>query len=64
MDEQDRLINEVMAPEFRAGAVGTGLLAAIAVIDAEVTTDATSALDTYRQVNAVVGIPGAASPWA
>ena len=58
VDEQDRLINEVMAP-FRAGAVGTGLLAALAVIDAEVTTDATSALDTYRQVNAVVGIPGA-----
>ncbi len=49
-----------MAPEFRAGDPGAGLLAAMDVIDAAVTTDATSSLDFYRQINAVVGIPGAA----
>ncbi len=59
VDEQDELINEVMAPDFRAGDVGAGLMAALSVIDAAVTADATSQLDTYRQVNAVVGIPGA-----
>ncbi len=58
VDEQDQLINEVMAPDFRAGLVGDGLLAAMNVVEAQVTSEATSSLDTYRLVNAVVGIPG------
>jgi uncharacterized membrane protein YgcG len=58
VDDQERLINQVMAPDFRAGQVGAGLMAALDVVDAAVTPDATVRLDTYRQVNALVGIPG------
>jgi uncharacterized membrane protein YgcG len=58
VDDQQRLINQVMAPDFRAGQVGAGLMAALDVVDAAVTPDATVRLDTYRQVNALVGIPG------
>jgi uncharacterized membrane protein YgcG len=58
VDDQERLINQVMAPDFRAGQVGAGLMAALDVVDAAVTPDATERLDTYRQVNALVGIPG------
>jgi uncharacterized membrane protein YgcG len=58
VDDQDRLVNQVMAPDFRAGQVGAGLMAALDVVGAAVTPDATVRLDTYRQVNALVGIPG------
>jgi uncharacterized membrane protein YgcG len=58
VDDQERLINQDMAPDFRAGQVGAGLMAALDVVDAAVTPDATERLDTYRQVNALVGIPG------
>lgn len=58
IDDQERLINQVMAPDFRAGQVGAGLVAALDVVDAAVTPAATERLDTYRQVNALVGIPG------
>jgi uncharacterized membrane protein YgcG len=59
VDEQERLINEVMGPALRAGAVAEGLHAALNVVDEEVTPEATANLNAYRQVNAVVGIPGA-----
>lgn len=58
--EQTELRDEVMVPYFQSERVGDGLLAAMEVIDEEVTADATASLDTYRLVNAVVGIPGAA----
>jgi uncharacterized membrane protein YgcG len=60
VDAQDDLINGVMGPYFRAGDPGAGLLAALDVIDDAVTPDATASLDGYRQLNAVIGIPGAA----
>jgi uncharacterized protein len=59
-DEQTELRDEVMVPLFQAERVGDGLLAAMDVIEDEVTPEATASLDTYRMVNAVVGIPGAA----
>ena len=58
VDDQERLINQDMAPDFRAGQVGAGLMAALDVVDAAVTPAATERLETYRQVNALVGIPG------
>jgi len=58
VDDQKRLINQDMAPDFRAGQVGAGLMAALDVVDAAVTPAATKRLETYRQVNALVGIPG------
>lgn len=59
VDEQERLINEVMGPPFHRGAVDIGLSAALDVVEAAVTPEATASLDTYRQLNAIVGIPGA-----
>jgi uncharacterized membrane protein YgcG len=58
VDDQERLINQDMAPDFRAGQVAAGLQAALDVVDAAVTPAATERLETYRQVNALVGIPG------
>ena len=58
VDDQKRLINQDMAPDFRAGQVGAGLMAALDLVDAAVTPAATKRLETYRQVNALVGIPG------
>jgi len=58
VDDQERLINQVMAPDFRARQVGAGLMAALDVVDAAVTPAASERLDAYRQVNALVGIPG------
>lgn len=60
VDEQTELINGVMAPYFRSGEPGAGLLAALDTVDEAVTDAATSSLDGYRQLNAVIGIPGAA----
>lgn len=59
VEEQERLITEVMGPPFHRGAVDVGLLAALDVVEETVTPEATASLDTYRQLNAVVGIPGA-----
>jgi uncharacterized membrane protein YgcG len=60
VDDQANLINGVMAPQFRSGDPGRGLLAGLDVIDGAVTPEATASLDGYRQLNAVIGIPGAA----
>ena len=60
VDDQANLINGVMAPHFRSGDPGGGLLAGLDVIDGAVTPEATASLDGYRQLNAVIGIPGAA----
>jgi len=59
-EEQAHLRDVVIVPYLQAHDPGAGLLAAMDVINAEVTADATSSLNFYRQVNAVVGIPGAA----
>lgn len=59
-EEQTDLRDEVIVPAFIAQDVGSGLLDAMAVIEEEVTESATASLETYRQLNAVVGIPGAA----
>lgn len=58
IEEQERLINQVMGPAFRAGAVAAGLMAALDAVDAAVTSEATEGLNRYRQLNALVGIPG------
>jgi uncharacterized membrane protein YgcG len=58
-DEQTAMRDDVMVPHFQAERVGDGLLAAMEVIDENVTPEATAALNLYRQANAVIGIPGA-----
>lgn len=58
VDEQQSLIDSTMTPYFRDGQPAAGLMAAMDVVNANVTPEATASLDTYRQVNAVVGIPG------
>ena len=57
-DEQTALRDDVMVPYFQAEQVGAGLLAAMDVVDENVTPEATAALNLYRQANAVIGIPG------
>jgi uncharacterized membrane protein YgcG len=57
-DPQTRLRDEVIVPTIRAGRPGQGLLAAVDDIDAVITPDATSRLETYRTVNALIGLPG------
>ncbi|MGH2463072.1 MAG: TPM domain-containing protein [Candidatus Limnocylindria bacterium] len=59
VEEQERLIDEVMAPHFRAGDWDGGLAAALDEVDTQVTAEATANLNSYRQLNALVGIPGA-----
>ncbi|HEX2194197.1 MAG TPA: hypothetical protein VHK63_04455, partial [Candidatus Limnocylindria bacterium] len=58
-EEQAQLRDEVIIPSIGQGAVDGGLLAAMSAIDAAVTPQATASLETYRVINAVVGIPGA-----
>jgi uncharacterized membrane protein YgcG len=58
-DEQTALRDGIIVPAFIAEDVGGGLLAAMDAIDDDVTADATASLEAYRQVNSVVGIPGA-----
>jgi uncharacterized membrane protein YgcG len=59
-EEQTVLRDRIIVPAFQAQDVGGGLLAAMEVIDQEVTSETTSSLEVHRQLNAIVGIPGAA----
>jgi len=60
MNEADlqALRDNVMVPAFRQQEVGGGLIAALGVVDAAITDNATASLNLYRAVNAIVGIPG------
>ena len=58
IDEQQALINGVIGPRFHEGDFNGGLLAAMDVVDAAVTPEATATLNAYRVANAVIGIPG------
>ena len=57
-DPQARLRDDVIIPTIRSGDPGQGLIAAVGEIDAVITPDATSRLETYRTVNALIGLPG------
>jgi uncharacterized membrane protein YgcG len=52
------LRNNVIVPAFLQQQVGAGLIAGMEVVDAAITPSATTGLNIYRAVNAVVGIPG------
>lgn len=54
----DALRNNVIVPAFIQQQVGAGLIVGMEVVDAAVTPNATTSLNIYRAVNAVVGIPG------
>ena len=60
MNEADlqALRDNVMVPAFRQQEVGGGLIAALGVVDAAITDNATASLNVYRTVNAIIGIPG------
>ncbi|HEX6473873.1 MAG TPA: TPM domain-containing protein [Candidatus Limnocylindria bacterium] len=57
-DPQTQLRDEVIIPAIQRGDVGSGLIAAIDQVDAEITPARTAQLELYRTANAVVGIPG------
>ena len=53
------LFDEVILPAAGQGQVGGGLVAALDLVDAAITPDATARLNLLRQVNGVIGIIGA-----
>jgi len=57
-DEQTQLRDEVMVPAFREGEIEAGMLLAVDFVAAAVTPEAAAALNTFRFINAVVGIVG------
>jgi hypothetical protein len=57
-DAQTRLRDGVIIPAIRANDPGQGLIEAVDDIDGAITADATRRLETYRTVNALVGLPG------
>jgi uncharacterized membrane protein YgcG len=57
-EAQAQLRDEVIIPAIRQGALDGGLVEALSVVDLAITPDAVGRLETYRFVNAMVGIPG------
>jgi uncharacterized membrane protein YgcG len=57
-EAQVELREQVIGPAIRQLAPEGGLVEALIVVDAAVTPEATGRLETYRVVNAMVGIPG------
>ena len=55
---QQPLRDDVIIPAIRQGARDGGLLAAMEIVDSAVTPAATAKLETFRVINAIVGIPG------
>jgi uncharacterized membrane protein YgcG len=55
---QTTLRDAYIVPAIRTGDVGSGLVAAIDAVDARVTPENTSRLESYRTVNALIGVPG------
>jgi uncharacterized membrane protein YgcG len=55
---QAALRDEVIVPAIGQGAVEGGLVAAVQFVDDAISPDATGRLNTYRVINAMVGIPG------
>jgi len=52
------LRDNVIVPAFIQQQVGAGLIAGMEVVDAAISPNATTGLNIYRAVNAIVGIPG------
>jgi uncharacterized membrane protein YgcG len=57
-DDQAELRDTIIVPAIRQGALEGGLVEAMVAVDAAVTPEATGRLETYRVLNAMVGIPG------
>ncbi|HEX3219884.1 MAG TPA: TPM domain-containing protein [Candidatus Limnocylindria bacterium] len=57
-DAQASLRDDVIIPSIRSGDPGAGLISAVESVDRAITPDATSRLETYRTINALVGLPG------
>ena len=59
-DAQASLRDATIIPAIQTGDLGAGLLAAVDRISSEITTERTGQLELYRQINALIGIPGGA----
>jgi uncharacterized membrane protein YgcG len=57
-DAQTPIREQAIIPAIRANDPGQGLIEAVDDIDAAITADATRRLETYRTLNALVGLPG------
>jgi uncharacterized membrane protein YgcG len=57
-DPQRHLRDGLIIPAIRAGDPGQGLIAAVDEVDAAITPDATRRLETFRTLNAAIGLPG------
>jgi uncharacterized membrane protein YgcG len=57
-DPQAHLRDDVIIPAIRAGDPGQGLIAAVDAVDTAITPAATRRLETFRTVNAAIGLPG------
>lgn len=57
-DPQRHLREGLIIPAIRAGDAGQGLIAAVDEVDAAITPDATRRLETFRTLNAAIGLPG------
>ena len=57
-DPQRHLREGLIIPAIRAGDPGQGLIAAVDEVDAAITPDATRRLETFRTLNAAIGLPG------
>jgi uncharacterized membrane protein YgcG len=57
-DDQSRLRNDVIVPALLSQQVEAGMLLAVEFVDAAVTTEAANGLQTFRVINAAVGLIG------
>ncbi len=57
-DPQRHLREGLIIPAIRVGDPGQGLIAAVDEVDAAITPDATRRLETFRTLNAAIGLPG------
>ena len=57
-EPQAVLRDQVIIPAIRSGTLGQGLQEAVARVDEAITPEATGRLETYRTINALVGLPG------
>ena len=57
-EAQTTLRDAFIVPAIRQGDVGSGLVAAMDEVDARVTPERTGRLETYRTINALIGLPG------
>ena len=57
-EPQTRLREQVILPSVKVGRPGSGLLDGVDEIDRAITPEATDRLETYRTLNAAIGLPG------